>query len=140
MSIEAAVSLVAAWQARSPALLPFGGDSTIELASVVVLWRFRTNAAQEHAEGRAARIAGGVLFALAMSVIAYFRAALLGYSKAKPSLLGIGILIAALALMPLPAREKQRLSAQTGSAALRADAAESALAGYLSLMPCWDCS
>ena len=139
MSIEAAVSLVAAWQARSPALLPFGGDSTIELASVVVLWRFRTNAAQEHAEGRAARIAGSAVCSRYVCQ-RYFRDALLGYSKAKPSLLGIGILIAALALMPLPAREKQRLSAQTGSAALRADAAESALAGYLSLMPCWDCS
>ena len=49
-------------------------------------------------------------------------------------LLGIGILIAAAALMPLLAREKRRLSVQTASAALRADAAESALCGYLSLI------
>ena len=32
MSVEAAVSLFAAWQARSPALLAFGGDSAIELS------------------------------------------------------------------------------------------------------------
>jgi transposase len=45
MSVEAVVSLLAAWRARSPALLAFGGDSAIELFSaMVVLWRFRTTA------------------------------------------------------------------------------------------------
>jgi hypothetical protein len=33
--MEAAVSLFAAWRARSPALLAFGGDSAIELFSAV---------------------------------------------------------------------------------------------------------
>jgi len=33
MSVEAAVSLLAAWRARSPALVAFGGDSAIELLS-----------------------------------------------------------------------------------------------------------
>ena len=135
MSAEAGVSLFAAWRARSPALVAFGGDSAIELASaVVVLWRFRSNAASEHIERQAARIAGGLLFALAACVIATSVMALLGYNAAKPSLLGIGILAAAAVLMPLLAREKRRLSTQTGSAALRADAAESALCGYLSLI------
>jgi divalent metal cation (Fe/Co/Zn/Cd) transporter len=135
MSAEAAVSLFAAWRARSSALIAFGGDSAIELASaVVVLWRFRSNAVSEHFERRAARIAGGLLFALAACVIATSVMALLGYSEARPSLLGIGILAAAAVLMPLLAREKRRLSAQTGSAALRADAAESALCGYFSVI------
>jgi len=135
MSAEAAVSLFAAWRARSPALIAFGGDSAIELASaVVVLWRFRSNTASVHLERRAARIAGGLLFALAACVIATSVMALRGYSEAKPSLLGIGILAAAAVLMPLLAREKRRLSAQTGSAALRADAAESALCGYFSVI------
>ena len=65
MSVEAALSLWAAWTARSPALAAFGGDSTIELLSaVVVLWRFRADAS-EHTERYAARIAGGLLVALA---------------------------------------------------------------------------
>ena len=129
------MSLFAAWWARSPALVAFGGDSAIELASaVVVLWRFRSNTASEHLERRAARIAGGLLFTLSACVIATSVVALLGYREAKPSLLGIGILAAAAVLMPLLAREKRRLSAQTGSAALRADAAESALCGYLSVI------
>ena len=44
MSVEAVVSLAAAWMAHSPALLAFGGDSAIELLSaVVVYWRFGSN-------------------------------------------------------------------------------------------------
>jgi divalent metal cation (Fe/Co/Zn/Cd) transporter len=129
------VSLFAAWRARSPALLAFGGDSAIELFSaVVVLWRFRASAEQEHAERRAARVAGALLFALAAYVAITSVASLLGYSEAKPTLLGIAILVAAAAVMPWLAKEKRRLSGATGSAVLRADAAQSALCAYLSLI------
>jgi divalent metal cation (Fe/Co/Zn/Cd) transporter len=135
MSVEAAVSLSAAWIARSPALLAFGGDSTIELLSaVVVLWRFRAHAVQEHAERRASRIAGILLFVLAVYVVAASALTLFGYSEPKPTYLGIGILIAAASIMPWLAKEKRRLSAATGSAALRADSAQSALCAYLSLI------
>src|SRR5881227_2868657 len=70
MSVEAVVSLFAAWRARSPALLAFGGDSAIELFSaIVVLWRFLASVEHEHAERRAARVAGVLLFALAAFVV-----------------------------------------------------------------------
>jgi divalent metal cation (Fe/Co/Zn/Cd) transporter len=135
MSVEAAVSLFAAWQARSPALLAFGGDSAIELLSaVVVRWRFRTSDAHEEVEKRAARVAGALLFALAAFVAVTSVTSLLGYSEPKPTLLGIAILVAAAAVMPWLAIEKRRLSGATGSAALRADAAQSALCAYLSLI------
>src|SRR5580704_17510375 len=81
MSVETAVSLFAAWRARSPALLAFGGDSAIELVSGgVVLWRFRASTVHEHAERRAARVAGTLLFALAAFVAVTSVASLLGYS------------------------------------------------------------
>lgn len=135
MSVEAAVSLFAAWRARSPALLAFGGDSAIELLSgSVVLWRFRANVAQHRAERRASRIAGVLLFLLAVDVVAASVIALLGYSESKPTFLGIAILIAASAIMPWLAREKRLLSAATGSAVLRADAAQSGLCAYLSVI------
>ena len=135
MSIEATVSLSAAWAARSPALLAFGGDSAVELLSAtVVLWRFRAHPVQEHAERRASRIAGILLFVLAAYVVAAAALSLLGYSEAKPTYLGIVILIAAAAIMPWIAKEKRRLSSTTGSAALRADSAQSALCAYLSLV------
>jgi divalent metal cation (Fe/Co/Zn/Cd) transporter len=135
MSVEAVVSLFVAARARSPALLAFGGDSAIELFSaVVVLWRFRATAAHEDAERRAARMAGALLFALAAFVAVTSVTSLLGYSEPKPTLLGIAILVAAAVVMPWLAKEKRRLSGATGSAALRADAAQSALCAYLSLV------
>jgi len=75
-----------------------------------------------------------LLYVLAAFVVIVSIMALLGYSEPKASLLGIAILLAAAVFMPLLAREKRRLSALTGSAALRADAAESAFCGYFSLI------
>ena len=74
------------------------------------------------------------MFALAVYVAITAIASLLGYSEPKPTLLGIAILVAAAAVMPWLAKEKRRLSGATGSAALRADAAQSALCAYLSLI------
>ena len=127
------MSLFAAWRAHSPALLAFGGDSVIELFSaVVVLRRFRASAAaREDADRRAARVAGVLLFALAAYVAVTSIASLLGYSEPKPTFLGIAILVAAAVVMPWLAKEKRRLSGATGSAALRADTAQSALCAYL---------
>jgi divalent metal cation (Fe/Co/Zn/Cd) transporter len=135
MSAEAAVSLLAAWRASSPSLLAFGGDSAIELFSaVVVLWRFRATAEHEDAERRAARVAAALLFVLAAYVAITSVASLLGYSQPKPTLLGIAVLVAAATVMPWLAKEKRRLSAATGSVTLSADAAQSALCAYLSLI------
>jgi divalent metal cation (Fe/Co/Zn/Cd) transporter len=101
MSVEAVVSLLAAWRARSPALLAFGGDSTIELFSaVVVLWRFRASAARGDVEKRAARVAGALLFALAAYVAITSDTSLLGYSEPNTTFLGIAISVAATAAMP----------------------------------------
>ena len=135
MTVETSVSLSAAWMARSPALLAFGGDSAIELLSaIVVLWRFRAHAVQAESENLAARIAAVLLFMLAAYVAVVSVMTLLGHSEAKTTYLGIAILIAAASIMPWLAKEKRRLSAVTGSAPLRADAAESALCAYLSLV------
>ena len=135
MGVEAGAALVAAWLAHSPALVAFGADSAVELLSAaVVLWGFRANARREHAELRATRIAGLLLYAVAAGVVAASLTTFLGYSAPRPSLVGIAILIAGAAFMPLLAREKRRLTAVTASAALRADAVGSAVCGYLSLI------
>jgi len=135
MSVEAVVSLAAAWMAHSPALLAFGGDSAIELISAaVVYWRFRSKRSDERTEKLAARITGSLLFALAAYVALVAGLAFLGHVEVRPSSLGIVVLIVAAVVMPLLARQKRRLSALTASAALRADAAESALCGYLSII------
>jgi divalent metal cation (Fe/Co/Zn/Cd) transporter len=120
--------------AHSPALLAFGGDSAIELLSaVVVYWQFRPKSHQT-SEQLAARITAGLLFALAAYVALIATLALLGHREVRPSFLGIVVLMVAAVAMPLLARQKRRLSALTASAALRADAAESSLCGYLSIV------
>jgi divalent metal cation (Fe/Co/Zn/Cd) transporter len=127
--------LGAAWFARSPALLGFGGDSAVELLSAaVVLWRFYSPSRGDHAEQQAARFAGGLLFVLAAFVALASVLTLLRHVEALPSPIGIAVLILAALVMPWFAKQKRQLSADTASAALRADAAESAVCGYLALI------
>ncbi len=136
MTIEVIVALVAAWTAKSSALLGFGGDSTAELFSaMVVLWRFRSTSDSEIEDERlAARVAGGLLFAVAGIVVVSSGWSLLGYSEPRPSFVGIVLLIVAGVGMPWLASQKRKLATQIGSASLRVDATESALCGYLSLI------
>lgn len=135
MSVEVVVSLGAAWVARSPALLAFGGDSGVELVSAaVVFWRFYSPSHGEHAEGQAGRIAGGLLFVLAAFVVTASVLTMLGHVEARPSPVGIALLVLAAMIMPWLAAQKRQLSTQTASAALRADAAESSVCGYLALI------
>jgi divalent metal cation (Fe/Co/Zn/Cd) transporter len=135
MSVEAIVSLGAAWDAHSPALLGFGGDSAVEiLSAAVVLRRFYSRSRGEHAEKQAAKIAGGLLFLLAGFVALSSILTLLGRVEARPSPIGITLLILAAVIMPWLARRKRQLSIATASAALRADAVESSVCGYLALI------
>jgi divalent metal cation (Fe/Co/Zn/Cd) transporter len=128
MTVEAVVSLGTAWSSHSPALFAFGGDSLIELLSgAVVFWRFRFTLA----EAQAARIAGGLLFALAGFVALTSVLNFIGYREAQRSLAGIGILMAAAVVMPWLASRKRKLAVLTSSTTLKADALESALCGYM---------
>ena len=129
------MSLGAAWTAHSPALLGFGGDSAVELLSAaIVLWRFYSPSRGEHSEKLAARIAGGLLFVLAAFVAIASALTLLGHVEPRSSPIGIVVLMLAAVVMPWLAKQKRQLSAATVSAALRADAAESAVCGYLALI------
>jgi cation efflux family protein len=130
MSIEVLVSALAAARAHSIAMSAFGGDSAIELASaLVVLFRFSSDGLTER---RAARITAFLLFALAAFIIC---ASVLSLTKVlsppEPTYLGIGLLVAAAAVMPVLAKRKRQLSAETGSSALAADAAQSSICAWL---------
>src|ERR1700674_2202976 len=66
MTVEAVVSLAAAWNSYRSALFALGGGSVGDLLSAARLfWRFRF----ELNEARAARIAGALLFILAGLVV-----------------------------------------------------------------------
>jgi divalent metal cation (Fe/Co/Zn/Cd) transporter len=135
MSVEVIVASTAAWTARSPALIGFSGDSAIELFSaIIVLWRFRAKSDFAVAEQLAARVAGGLLFVVAAFAIVSCGLSLLGYREAQPSIIGIIVLIVAAIGMPWLASQKRKVATQVASMALRADATESAVCGYLSLI------
>jgi len=136
MAVEVVLSLWAAWDARSPALLAFGGDSAIELLSALVVLSVYSSSERggQEREDRAARIAGALLLALAAYVTVIAVLALAGTAEPRPSRFGIAVLIASAVIMPLLAWRKRQLAVREGSVALRADAAESALCGYFALI------
>ena len=80
---------------------------------------------------RAAKTAGVLLLVLAGLVALTSGLNLIGYREAERSLIGIAILLAAAVAMPFSASQKRQLAAITSSASLKADAAESALCGYM---------
>ena len=128
MLVECALSLAAAAQAHSVALLAFGSDSLIELlsASVVLLQflpRFRLK--KTHAE----RAAAVLLFLLAGVVLVI--AALAYRTPMETSCLGIGITAAALIAMPVLAWLKRKHARASNNRALAADAVQSATCAYL---------
>jgi divalent metal cation (Fe/Co/Zn/Cd) transporter len=130
MLAECGVSLYAAAEARSPAMLAFGSDSLVEVLSAgVVLLRFLPWASIS--ERKAARTAGGLLFALAAVVFAVAVGSLVWRQRPETSALGIGITVAALIVMPVLAKLKRREASRSNDRALAADAVQSATCAYL---------
>ena len=133
MLVECGVSIYAAKAARSPALLAFGSDSFVELLSAsLVLAQFIPGVAI--AERRTSRLAGGLLFLLALIVAATAVVSLALRVKPETSVAGMAITIAALIAMPWLAWLKRREARRSGNIALAADAVQSATCAYLALI------
>lgn len=137
-TLEAAVAIAGGVAAGSIALVGFGLDSVVEVASAVVIaWRLTQNgpehASNERAERRAVRLIAISFFAIAVYVAVDALGTLLGFRE-EPRHSPIGLAITALSLMVMPtlAWAKRRVAARMGSVALRADAAETQLCTYLS--------
>lgn len=130
MVVECGVSLWSAVRAHSPALLAFGADSFVELLSAgVVLLQFVPRLRLE--EARAARMAGVLLYALAVVVTGIAVATLVVGARPEASVPGMVIAAAALVAMPLLAWQKRRLARKRGDKAMAADAVQSATCAYL---------
>ena len=131
MCAEAVIAIFAAIRARSVALLGFGADSGIELASAfVVFLRFKKHASVS--ETVAARITSGLLFVLAAFIVASSIVALINPRfRPEPTYLGIALLIAAAVAMPWLAHQKRLLATKVGSGSLKADATQSSMCAYL---------
>ena len=140
MMVETAVALGAGIAAHSLLLVAFGIDSVIEIVSACVLiWRLsvelrRGRVFSEAAERRASRIAGALLFALALYVVAAAAWGLWQHRGAEFSTPGFILIVAAIPIMYVLSRQKLALAEQLGSRALRADAIESITCGWLSFV------
>ena len=135
-TIEAVVGIVAGLFAGSVALVGFGLDSVIEIASsAILLWRLKTDAnhaTRERNEARALKGVGWCFLALVGYVGFDAVKALVTHEVPETSYVGVALAVAAVIVMPLLARAKRRAAARLQSAALNADSRQSAICGYLS--------
>ncbi len=139
--IEAIIAIGAGTVAGSVALIGFGFDSLIEVTSgSFLIWRLRkhgmdTEEAEDRAERLALLVVGITFFLLAGYIVFEAGSTLLGGGEPpEVSLVGIGLAIVSMLAMPFLGLFKRRIGRRIGSKALQADAIETLVCGYLSLI------
>lgn len=136
--IEGIVAVSAGLAAGSIALVGFGIDSGIEVASsVVIVWQFAAegrHGIDDDRERLALRLIALSFFGLAAYVSIQAVIDLTGGSEASTSPVGIALAALSLAVMPALAVAKRRTGTQMGSRTLVADSAETMLCTYLSAL------
>jgi divalent metal cation (Fe/Co/Zn/Cd) transporter len=137
-SVEALVALGSGLLSRSIALVSFGLDSIIEVASAwIIAWRLAHQSddpeANERAERTAVRLIALSFFALAgyVAVDATSRLVGLGHPP-EESRVGLVLLVLSLLVMPALAWAKRRVARQLGSVALEADSNQTKICTLLS--------
>ena len=137
--IEGIAGIASGIAAGSIALVGFGVDSYVEVfAGSVILWRLSKERhgveLSEAAERRAVRLIAITFLVLAVGVGAESLRRLIISAEPDASLFGIGLAIVSLIVMPLLARAKRRVGEQLASRAVTADATETSLCVYLSVI------
>jgi divalent metal cation (Fe/Co/Zn/Cd) transporter len=134
--LEGVIAFIAGIQAGSLALTAFGADSYLEVAAAAaVLWRLSIEDPEraERAEARALRFIGWTFLLLSLAIVFQGTSALIAQDSASESLLGIGLAVASLTLMPALALWKLSVAAKGNILALAAEAKETLACSYLSL-------
>jgi divalent metal cation (Fe/Co/Zn/Cd) transporter len=130
--VEAIVAITAGTAASSTALIGFGLDSVIEVASAAaVAWQF-SGADPERREKAALRVIALSFFALAAYVGVDSVRALTGAGEAGHSTAGLVLAALSLAVMPLLSAAQRRAGREYGSASAVADSKQTLLCTYLS--------
>jgi divalent metal cation (Fe/Co/Zn/Cd) transporter len=134
--LEATVAVVRGVVAGSIALVGFGIDSFIETSSGgILLWRLRAEhrgANVEQVERKALKLVGLSFLALAAYVAVDSIRTLLERQHPERSLVGIGVAVLSIVVMPWLAHQKRKTAGKLNSAALDADSRQSSLCAYLS--------
>lgn len=130
--VEAVVAISAGTVASSAALVGFGLDSVIEVASAAaVAWQF-SGSNPEAREPAALRVIAVSFFALAAYVTLDSVRTLFGAEQAAPSTVGIVLAALSLLIMPLLSRAQRRTGRELGSVSAVADSQQTLLCTYLS--------
>jgi divalent metal cation (Fe/Co/Zn/Cd) transporter len=130
--LEAAVAIAAGVGASSAALVGFGLDSTVEVASAVaVAWQFR-GPDVEAREHTALRIIAVSFFALAAYVTVDAVRSLAGSGDVEHSTVGLVLAGLSLVVMPVLSAAQRRAGRALGSASAVADSKQTLLCTYLS--------
>ena len=130
--VEAVVAITAGTISSSTALVGFGLDSTIEVASALaVAWQF-SSANHEERERTALRIIAVSFFALAAYVSIESIRTLLGTAEPEPSTVGIVLAAVSLLVMPFLSAAQRRAGRELGSNSAVADSKQTLLCTYLS--------
>lgn len=130
--IEAIVAVSAGVVASSTALIGFGLDSVIEVASAsAVAWQF-SGRDPEARERTALKVIALSFFALAGYVTVESVRSLTGAEDAGHSTVGIVLAAVSLVIMPLLSYAQRRTGRELGSASTVADSRQTLLCTYLS--------
>ncbi|WP_433350550.1 cation transporter [Micromonospora sp. CA-111912] len=130
--IEAVVAITAGTIASSTALIGFGLDSIIEVASAAaVAWQF-AGRDPEAREKVALRIIAVSFFALAAYVTVESTQALIGGTEADHSSIGLALAALSLLVMPVLSYAQRRAGRELGSRSAVADSKQTLLCTYLS--------
>ena len=130
--IEAVVALTAGTRASSSALIGFGLDSVIEVASAAaVAWQF-AGRDPEAREKTALRVIAFSFFGLAAFVTVDAVRSLLGAGEADHSTVGLVLAAVSLAVMPLLSYGQRRTGRELGSRSAVADSKQTLICTYLS--------
>ena len=130
--VEAAIALAEGVRVSSAALVGFGLDSLVEVASAAaVAWQFSA-ADPEQREKAALRFIAFSFFTLACYVSVEAVLALAGVREPEPSPIGIGLAAASLVIMPVLSLTQRRAGRELGSTSAVADSKQTLLCTYLS--------
>lgn len=130
--IEAIIAISAGTVADSTALIGFGLDSVIEVASATaVTWQFCGSDPQAR-ERAALKVIAVSFFVLAAYITVEAIRSLTGAASAEHSTVGIMLAAVSLLVMPLLSYAQRRTGRQLGSASAVADSKQTLLCTYLS--------
>ncbi|MFI5846947.1 cation transporter [Micromonospora chalcea] len=132
--IEAVVAIGAGTVASSTALIGFGLDSVVEVASAAaVAWQFAGPDPQAR-ERVALRVIAVSFFALAAYVTVEAVRALLGGAEAAHSPVGLALAGLSVIVMPVLSAAQRRAGRELGSRSAVADSKQTLLCTYLSVV------